>query len=299
MAIHVGEYRIALDVRDPDANLNFVSHAHSDHTGGVKKNCEALCSEITRDLVQTRVGFDVKLADTPKNIKLLDSGHMLGAKQLYVETDSGVSVVYSGDYQMQKSPVAERIEVKQACILIIDSTYPFDNVVFEEKEEVITAIQHYIRGRMDIGSVLFGAYSMGKAQELIKICNRIGVAPIVDSKIAKISDVYSKHGVKLDFTMRDLDNGVAESDFREPVWIVSSGKADIVKWRVSSMNKRVFTGVATGFAKTQKFSTDVQFALSDHADFKQATEYIEQCSPKLIYTRGRGCEVFARNLKAH
>ena len=64
------------------------------------------------------------------------------------------------------------------------------------------------------------------------------------------------------------------------------------------MNRRIFTAVATGFAMTQRFNTDVQFALSDHADFKQAIDYIEQCCPKRIYTRGQGCDIFAKNLKS-
>lgn len=297
MAINVGEYRISLDARDPNANLNFVSHAHSDHTGAVKKNSTILCSDITRDLVQTRMKFELKTAECPPNVKFLNSGHMFGAKQLYIERESGISIVYTGDYQMQRSPVAEPIEVMAADILIIDSTYPYPDVVFEEKEEVITAMQHYIKGKEERGSILFGAYSMGKAQELIKICNEIGIAPIVDSSIARISDVYSKHGLHLDFGTRDLENGITDDDFRVPVWISNIGRMDNVKWAVSSINRRIFTAVATGFARTQRFNTDVQFALSDHADFKQAMDYISICNPKLIYTRGSGADVFAKNLK--
>ncbi len=299
MAIHVGDYRISLDAKEAGANLNFVSHAHSDHTGGVKKNSEILCSEITRDLVQTRTSFELKTVGAPKGVELLDSGHMLGAKQLYAESENYGTVVYTGDYQMQKSPVAERIEIRRADTLIMDSTYPFPNVVFEEKEEVITAMQHYIKARMDTGSTLFGTYSMGKAQELIRICNEVGVAPLVDGNIARISSVYAKHGMKLDFATRELGNGVVDDDFKEPVWIVSMHKVDLVRNLVASMNRRVFTAIATGFAMTQRFNTDVQFALSDHADFKQAVEYIERCGPKQIYTRGQGCEVFAKNLKSH
>ena len=64
-------------------------------------------------------------------------------------------------------------------------------------------------------------------------------------------------------------------------------------------NKKVFTAVATGFAKMMKFQTDVQFALSDHADFSQALEYASQSSPKIIYTYGSSAATMAKNLKAH
>lgn len=298
MAICVGSYRISLDSKEEGANLNFVSHAHSDHTAGVKKNNEILCSDITRDLVQTRTKFELKTVPVPEGVKLLDSGHMFGSKQLYVETIDAGSVVYTGDYQMQKSPVAQKIEVRQADTLIIDSTYPFPNVVFDEKEEVITAMQHYIDSRSAIGSVLFGAYSMGKAQELISICNQIGITPIVDESIAKISEVYRKHGIALGFECKDIGNAIDGSYFESPVWIVSMHRLDKVRGMVAAMNRKIFTAIATGFAVTQKFNTDVQFALSDHADFKQAEEYIEMCRPRKIYTRGQGKDTFARNLKA-
>ena len=297
MALHVGGYRISLDAKESEANLNFVSHAHSDHTGGVRKNSEILCSEITRDLLSTRLRYEPKMVGAPSGVKLLNAGHMLGSKQLYVESDALGTVVYTGDYQMQMSPVAEGIEIKQADTLIIDSTYPFPNVVFEEKAEVITAMQHYIRSKMDIGSTLFGAYAMGKAQELIKICNDMGVTPIVDQPIARVSEVYSRHGVKLDYVERNLHEGIVYPDFSVPVWIVSMHRMDMVRANVAAIGKRIFTGLATGFAMTQRFNTDVQFALSDHADFNQAVEYIEACSPRKIYTRGSEKDTFARNLK--
>ena len=62
-------------------------------------------------------------------------------------------------------------------------------------------------------------------------------------------------------------------------------------------NKRVYTAVATGFAKIRRFNTDVQFPLSDHADFKQAVEYIEASGAKEVLTVGGGADVFAENLK--
>ncbi len=299
MALRVGDYRIALDTKDSSANLNFVSHAHSDHTAGVRKKSRILCSEITRDLVETRTGYQLDLAECPDRVSMFNSGHMLGSRQLYVESDTGNSIVYTGDYQMQRSPAAEPIEVRHADIVIMDSTYPFVNVTFDEREEVITSIQRYVQDRSRVGSVLFGAYAMGKAQEIIRICNEIGIAPLVDLGIEKMCRVYSKHGMRLDYTARDLTSGVEEGDFGSEVWIVSMHTLDRVRRHVSELNNRIFTAVATGFARTRRFGTDVQFALSDHADFPQALDYVEQCSPKRIYTCGSGSETFAKNLRSH
>lgn len=298
MAVNIGDYSISLDTKDPNANVNFVSHAHSDHTGGVRKNSKVLCSEITRDLMKARMRYDTEMVEPPKNARLLNSGHMFGSKQLYFETELGCRIVYTGDYQMQNSPAAESIEIKDADILIMDSTYPYPNVVFDEKEEVISNIQHYIKSKKEIGSVIFGAYSMGKAQELIRICNEIGVTPLVDHSISKINEVYSKHGMRLDYATRDIGSKIDEECFGHSVWISSMHRMNHVRSAVAEMNIQMFSAVATGFAKMMKFNTDVQFALSDHADFKQAVEYIDACNPKCIYTCGSSGEAFAKNLSA-
>ncbi len=298
MGVHVGEHVISLDMKEDGASLNFVSHAHSDHTGGVKKGNAILCSSITRDLIEARIKFRLNLAEKPKSVELISSGHMLGSSQLYVEMEDGTSLVYTGDYQMQRSPAAEKIEVRSADILIMDSTYPFPNVTFEEKEEVMTSIQHYISKKRGTGSVLFGAYSMGKAQELIRICNDIGISPIVDSSIEKISRIYSRHGVELDFRPSAVEERIERDYFEADAWIVSMGRLDKVRRMVSESGRRIFTAVATGFARSRRFSTDVQFAMSDHADFRQAIEYLEICNPKQIFTRGSESAVFAKNLRS-
>jgi Cft2 family RNA processing exonuclease len=54
--------------------------------------------------------------------------------------------------------------------------------------------------------------------------------------------------------------------------------------------------VASGWAKIFKFDTDVQFNLSDHADFSQALEYINACAPKIVFTFGSNARLFAKNL---
>ena len=298
MSILFGDYRISLDQSEEGATLNFVSHAHSDHIGGVKKNRKVICSDITRDLVMARLGHAVNYIDPPEGIDLVNSGHMLGSKQLCVDLDSGERVVYTGDYQVQESAVAEKIEIPKSDVLIMDSTYPFPNVTFDERDEVVTSIQHYISSKSEVGCILFGAYSMGKGQEIVNICNDIGVVPAVDKSIAIINGVYVKYGINLQYTVSDFESKVDDGNFSNQVWIVSMNRMNFVRKLVAEAGKRIFTAVATGFSMTRKFDTDVQFSLSDHADFKQALYYIEESGPRRIYTRGGMAETFAKNLRA-
>ena len=293
MGLRIGGHCVALDKHEAESDLNFVSHAHSDHISGIRKNKGTIASEITKALVESR-GRRFTMAAALPGTRLLSAGHMLGSRQFYVESElSGYSVVYTGDYLMQKTYASEEIEIRKADILIMDSTYPNPNVVFDERSEVISAIQCYVKQKLNWGIVLFGAYSMGKAQELIRIFNEIGIAPVVDEKTGNVNRIYDSFGVRLDYEVAGT-GAWPKGNF---VGIVNVQKLTQEKLALQGRTcRRVFTAVATGWAKVVTFETDVQFPLSDHADFRQALQYIERCEPKIVYTVGQQAGMLAHNL---
>ncbi len=298
MLFRVGERSIALDKYDHDAEFSFVSHAHSDHTQGLRKSSTALMSEQTAGLLAAR-GKNVCTMVPPKSTAMINAGHILGSKQLYMEFDElGTDAIYSGDYQMQQSFAAERIEIKRAETLIIDSTYPYPNIEFDDRDDVAYAMQRYVRNKTSSGAaVVFGTYTMGKAQEIVRIMNDIGIVPTVDPKVARINEVYGEFGIHMRYsTVGDESQENGDSD---PVLIMSNSGLTACAMKVSEERKvRVYTAMASGFAKIYRFNTDVQFPLSDHADFKQAVEYVGCCQPKQIFTVGGNSETMAKNLRA-
>ena len=298
--IQVGDSAISLDRLERGANMDFISHAHTDHIYAARRSVCVIASEQTIDLMKSAYGINAKAAGrehTEKiSARLFNAGHMMGAKQLAVTSPEGECIVYSGDFQMQKSRVAEAIEIPQADTLIIDSTYPNPKTRFDDRCETEVAIQKWTSAKLDRGIILFGAYAMGKAQELIAILNEAGIAPLVTKKIAAISETYRKNGYDLDYIPTDGDFtsqsypsgtfvGITEKPLRETAATVSASKGI-----------RVFTGVATGFAKSFRFDTDVQFPLSDHADFAQSLEYIIATGARKVFTYGKGAEAFAAHL---
>ncbi len=300
MGVLVSGVELSLDGSDKSSSVNFISHAHSDHTSGVNKTKPILGSKLTLDLIETRKNIKIKRQDGISKTELLPSGHILGSRQLYLESDNGFSLLYSGDFQTAKPILAEKLETKEADILILDSTYPDPNIKFDDKDEVVTAIQHYVLSKLEKGIVLFGAYSLGKAQDIIKVLNDVGITPIVDKKVSGINKVYSAHGTKLSYSsITENEEEFNLAIKRNFVGIVENSHLSDLSISLSRVHsKRVFTAVATGFAKMFKLSSDVQFPLSDHADFSQAVEYIELCNPKLVYTFGSGSNpsIFAKNL---
>ncbi|MGC8675968.1 MAG: hypothetical protein ACP5T3_00420 [Candidatus Micrarchaeia archaeon] len=293
MLLDIGSCTVSIDSRE-DADLHFVSHAHSDHTAGVRNYSVLLASEATKDILEAKGKKGISLAASPSNVKLLNAGHVLGSKQLFAEdTERGYDVVYTGDYQTDDPLLAEKIETRHADIAIMDSTYPYPNLHFEDKNEVIIAMQHYARMKLEKGSVIFRAYSLGRAQEIIRIYNEIGIVPVVSGEIARISRIYEKYGVHLVFSEYD-GSRLPNSNF---LGIFTSSDFCKVTKKFASESRRKFTAVATGWAKLLRFDTDVQFALSDHADFRQAVQYVEATSPKLVLTVGAGAVLLAAKLK--
>ncbi len=296
--LNVNGLGISLDRRESGASINFISHAHTDHIASARSG-NILASDETSLLLGAYKIKPKKLEERKDWIRLLDAGHMLGSKQLFAsDYDSGIDYVYTGDFQMQKSAIAKQIQIRKADVAIIDSTYPRPEFRFDDREEVEAAMDIWIKQKLKRGIVLFGSYPMGKSQELISIMNGFGITPVVTPRIAEISAMHNSLGARLDFLSRSMDIERTEETLAENfVGIVEAGKLREAAAAISAAHsKRVYTASATGFAKLYRMGTDVQFPLSDHADFWQSVDYLNAVSPSFVLTYGGAQETFAANL---
>ena len=280
----------SLDRKEKGSDIDFISHAHSDHIAAARSSSRICASKVTKDLLSAAGSMPPQEAmDMPKFASLINAGHILGSKQLVVADGAmGLKTIYTGDFQMQKSRSCEGIEVEEADAVIVDSTYHRPDVVFDDRQDVEDAIQYWTEAKLNDGIVIFGAYALGKAQELISILNERGILPMVSRKISRVNRVYRENGVGLDYASAYEGNDDYLSLLRGNfVCIVENGMLNSMAAALAELcNKRVHTAVATGFAKMMKFNTEVQFPLSDHADFKQCTDYINGTGAKKVYTYG-------------
>lgn len=296
-------YNITLDRKEKGADIDFVSHAHSDHIASVRTSNNILASKETTDLLKVLSSIDQKKAtDSFRGTHMLDAGHILGSKQIVVNDERlGEKVIYTGDFQMQKSRTCKNIQVESADTIIVDSTYPHPKIEFDERGETETAMQMWTEKKLMNGIVLFGAYSLGKAQEIISILNEVNIVPIVSKKISQINKVYTENGVRLDYASEyDENSHYEELRMGNFVGVVEHNLLNKTAMQMrQSGNRQIFTAVATGFAKVFRFGTDAQFPLSDHADFRQAMDYIGQTGAKNVFTYGSNSEILAQNLRNH
>lgn len=299
--IQSNNVRVSLDRREPDSDVDFVSHAHTDHLGAVRSSKSILASVETIQLIEHVRNRTISNIADASSFKLIEAGHMLGSRQLCIDDcDSGKRITYTGDFQTVRSKTSKPIEVLDTDTLIMDSTYAESFVRFDDKYEVESAIQDWTLRRLRSGMVIFSAYAMGKAQELISILNEIGIRPIVSRKISTVSKVYTNNGIRLDYSSAyDSDSYYSTLVRDNFVGITDSRDLATLKEGLRiAHGKNVYTAVATGFAKMFRFNTDAQFPLSDHADFGQSVDYIESTRAKNVLTYGPNAESFARNLRA-
>ncbi len=274
-SLESGGVRISLD--DASGELCFVSHAHSDHTAAFSKKREVLASNETFTLMGKE-----PVARNLDGISLHHAGHMLGARQISMRFDGG-TFAYTGDFSLQDSYTARAAEILECDTLMIDSTYCLPQMRFPERYSVLARMEKFVKANRD-SILVFGAYSTGKAQELVSFLNReCGIAPILAPRAAKISAAYRKCGVRLDYVEPGSEEALSASK-RAHVSILPPPEVNFSAGaRIAAQSgKSVKTAVATGWAASSRFPVDEAFPLSDHADFADTMRYIYGSGAKTV-----------------
>ncbi|MFN7990991.1 MAG: hypothetical protein U0R44_02420 [Candidatus Micrarchaeia archaeon] len=277
--IHIG-----LD--SPEGDISFLSHAHSDHTNGLKRMERLIASEATIDLAE----IDAQAAVHP-GTEMLDAGHILGARQLLID-DDGRRTAYTGDFSLKPGIFGFKARIPECDRLIMEATYGDPAYVFPPLEDVHRMISSWVSGN-EGSNLIIGCYELGKAQEVIKILNESGVAPVVTQKTERFCAVYQEHGYPLDRIVIGSDEA-EEAMSRRFVAIVPMSRAKrYFAHRLSEAFERpTLCAVATGWVLHYRFNTDTAFPLSDHADFKDLVHFVEQSGAKEVeFFCGDGGEV--------
>lgn len=273
-SILLGETEIGLDSNDGD--MAFLSHAHLDHVGPVKGAKKIIASEETKIIS----GLNSEFISSMDGIKLANAGHMPGARQLIVE--NGSRVVYTGDLRLKDGILENGAEIVECDELYIEATYGDPKFKFPDPFDVYAEIQKWLKENEN-SIILFGAYKLGKSQEIIKVMNEIGVAPVVEQEIAETNKRYEKAGIELDYEVIGSDE--AEELMGSPfvaVVIPKKAKRYFAKEIEKAFEQKTLCAIATGWAMKYRFNVDKAFPLSDHADFYDIVKYIKHANPKKV-----------------
>ena len=272
MQVASKEGEIGLD--NGKGDYSFLSHAHGDHLRGTKKAKNILSSDETAEMA------GVRNTGLPEGVGLHDAGHILGARQIAIE--NGKKTVYTGDFRIEKDVFGHKAEIIECDELIIEATYGNPEFRFPALDDVYSEIQNFVRKNND-NIILFGAYPLGKTQEMIKVVNEVGEVPVVEENSERFSRVYEKFGERLEREV--IGSKEAEEIMKGP--FVGIVKPNLAKRSFGSklgraFGRRVVTSVVSGWVQRYRFNADVLFPLSDHEDFYGIIEYIKGANPKKV-----------------
>ncbi len=283
MHVVCGDLRIGLD--SPAGDIAFLSHAHSDHTSGLKRKKKFITAPETLELAGLTGDSMLVAEDWLRNAgcRMLDAGHILGSRQLLVENETeGVRTVYTGDISLEPNIFGWKAEIPQCDHLIMEATYGDPQYVFPDSGEVHRSIEKWVKAN-DKKNLLIGAYELGKAQILIRMLNEHSIVPLVTEKTESFCEIYDKYGAKLDRIAVGSEG--AESALNKPfVAVVPMTKAKryFASRLAEAYGRETLCAVATGWALKYRFDADAAFPVSDHADFDDLVSYIEQSGAKKV-----------------
>jgi len=292
----------SIGIENSKGDIAYISHAHSDHA----RKGKILSSKATFDLLHNNFLDDevaqnslrdnlISISD--KSIELHPAGHILGSTQ--IRFTNGHTVVFTGDMKLRESFTSERAKILDCDELHIDCTFGHQDFIFPDIDVIADKIDRWTRTRLMTGqNVIFGAYSTGKAQELIKILNDYSnITPIVDNTIEQKCRVYEKHGIKLQRAEigSEKANEIMKGKF---VYIVPFHlvNRDSENW-FRIQYKQTSFALVTGWALKYKYKYTA-FPLSDHAGFSEILEYIDTAKPKEIVCHYGNAAWMAHYLKS-
>ncbi|MHA1972157.1 MAG: MBL fold metallo-hydrolase [Candidatus Hodarchaeales archaeon] len=281
------------DKRRRSSGYFFLSHAHSDHTSGLKSitsdpDSILVCSSETAAVVQS-------LYKIPKDkILILDSGqyldfddfvvhainanHCVGSLLFVIESKEGPKEVYTGDFRLGQ-PILEELElIKGADRLWVDYTYGKNPIYeFPPRDEMISEIITLMLQSQNYPQrdVWIAAYQIGKEKLLKTISQALKIklwAP--ESKVA----TYKRIGGEWDIFCNEEDSGIY-IDSRRVVEDLVGVKEEYKSYMLDSLRIS-----PTGWAvRLKKKRLDVHFfPYSDHCSYSEVHKFIELAKAKEI-----------------
>jgi putative mRNA 3-end processing factor len=282
------------------------THVHDDHMANfdTSKGFQSLLmSEETYSLLAAEFDADLLVRENNARypygarcdigcgrVTLLPSGHMLGAVQVQIETESGLRLGYSGDFQW---PLEQAIEVDA---LVVDSTYGSpDSIRRYTQEEAEDQLLSLLFARLKHGSVHIKAHR-GTVQRAVRILSGEVDAPIICSRrLAAEIEVYQRFGAAVGsvLCMGTPDAKAAVSSGR---YVRLYSKGDRCPDQLPEGTMVVLSAfMARPDDPVLEYSDRAyRVALSNHADFLGTLEYVRATGARYVVadnTRGKGVEL--------
>lgn len=252
-----------------------ITHGHSDHAR--PGHGAVLATQETLDMMRLRYGENfagstqaiaygetLRLGDV--TIKCHSAGHVLGSAQIAV-TCEDTCIVASGDYKDAYDPTCAPFEVVPCDVFITEATFGLP--VFrhgdaaDEVKKLLASVALFPER-----AHLVGAYSLGKAQRVMKLIREAGYdAPIyLHGAMETITRYYESCGV--DLGELRMAKGVKKADLAGTITLAPpSATSDLWTRRFPDPVTAFASGWMRVRARARQRGVELPLVISDHADW--------------------------------
>uniref|UniRef100_UPI003AABD187 DNA cross-link repair 1A protein n=1 Tax=Centroberyx gerrardi TaxID=166262 RepID=UPI003AABD187 len=179
----------------------FLTHFHSDHYGGLRKNSTLpiYCNTITGNLVKSKLKvaeqyvhilpMNTQVTVEGVRVILLEANHCPGAAMLLFFLPDGQTVLHTGDFRAD--PSMETYPELLSCrvqTLYLDTTYCSPEYTFPSQQEAISFAANTAFELVTLNPrtlVVCGSYSVGKEKVFLAL------AEVLGSKVCLSRDKYN------------------------------------------------------------------------------------------------------------
>ncbi len=212
-------------------------------------------------------------------------------------------MLYTGDFKLRRCATVPEAQLREADTLVMESTYGLPFFRFPPREQVISQLLHLVEQAFRDGQqpIVMG-YSLGKAQEIIRILTDAGHRTTVHGAVFHNNLIYVANGVELGVYRRYASedfHGAAALDLRERGVLVAPPQ--VARSAFVTRFDRPLRIMMTGWGLLKnaqyRYGVDHVLPLSDHADFDELLELVERVRPRKVFTH-HGYREFAETLRS-
>ncbi len=280
-----------------------ITHGHADHSRWGNK--EYISHHHSVPIIKNRLGeinirgieYDDPFTVNGISFSLHPAGHIPGSAQVRVEHKGEVWVV-SGDYKLTDDGLSAPFEPVKCHTFITECTFGLPVFRWKEQAEVLEEINKWWKTNREKGitSILI-AYSLGKAQRLLKGIDHSAGRVFTHGAIENMNEVIRGMGIELPVSTR-ITRDVKKENFRGEL-VLAPPSAIASPW-IRKFNPYSL-GIASGWmalrGMRRRRAADRGFVLSDHADWEGLNKAIEQTGAEKIITTHGYTDIFTEWLK--
>ena len=289
---------------DPEKKVKkaIITHGHSDHArrGSGYYIATPLTALIMKHRYRIETDETYELGEPFEIngvlISLHGAGHVPGSAQVRIEYQGEIWVI-TGDYKRDHDHVCAPFELVPCDHFVTECTFGMPIYRWKTEKELTNEVKTWWRENQYAGraSLLMG-YSLGKAQRLMQMVQE-PIGPIyTHPTVHEMNEVLESGGIQLHESniiegpgdYKDINQSLIvapPSALRSP-WLESIGAfsaASASGWNQSS--------------KRRRGNAERNFVISDHADWPQLIQTVQETGASHIYVMHGFTEVFGGHLR--